>query len=69
DLNRQSFELIIDTLKVQELLEQCNHKELSQENVLLALSLINVCVIFNPQNKHIRSIVINHIENELNNIS
>ncbi|CAF3450525.1 unnamed protein product [Rotaria sp. Silwood2] len=75
DLNRQSFELIIDISKVQELLEQCNYKELSKnnlvedENVLVALSSINVCVAFNTQNKHINSIAISNMQNELNNTS
>ncbi|CAF3392886.1 unnamed protein product [Rotaria socialis] len=69
DVNRNMFEFIADTLKVQALLEQCGHPDLSrvdlveQEDVLLALSSMNVLVNFNPTNMDINTIVLNNVEN------
>ncbi|CAF2074456.1 unnamed protein product [Rotaria magnacalcarata] len=69
NVNRNMLEFIADTLKVQALLEQCGHQDLSrvdlieQEDVLLALSSINVLVNFNPKNMHINTIVLNNVEN------
>ncbi|CAF3624081.1 unnamed protein product [Rotaria socialis] len=69
DVNRNMFEFIADTLKVQALLERCSHPDLSrvdlveQEDVLLALSSMNVLVNFNPTNMHINTIVLNNVEN------
>jgi len=55
--------------KFEFLLQQCDHGELCEEDlienedVLLALSSINVCVNFDAKKKHINSIVMNDIEN------
>ncbi|CAF1364774.1 unnamed protein product [Adineta steineri] len=65
DLNQNTFELIVDTSKIKSLLQECNHQEVSiqdlieQESVLLILSSITIHVNFNPINKHITNIVIN----------
>ena len=57
-------ELIVDVGKVRALLNQSDHQELSDtdlienEDVLIALSSMNVCVCFNTKTKHISTIVI-----------
>src|SRR5690348_5777139 len=57
--NRQSFEFMVEIAKVNGLLEECNHKELCEEDlvehegVLINLSSINVSVIYDPRNKHV----------------
>ncbi|CAF1440193.1 unnamed protein product [Adineta steineri] len=69
DVKQNIFELIVDTPKITSLLQECNHDELStqdlvkQESVLLVLSSITVVVNFNPINKHITNIVTNNNNN------
>ena len=64
------LELIVDTSKIKILLEQCNFKDCSeedlvkQEGVLLALSSLIIRTTFNPKNKYIIDIVINNINND-----
>jgi hypothetical protein len=68
DTNQQSFEFIVEIQKLKTLLEQSNNKELCQEDlvehedVLLALSSINISVTYNPRNKHINNIEMNNVQ-------
>lgn len=69
DIYEKEFQLIVNIQKIRDLLEECDHKELSQkdlieeENILLVLSLVKVCIVFNSKNNHINTISINHINN------
>lgn len=68
DRDQNSTELIVDSSKIETLLERCNRLDLcegdlvEQEAVLLALSSINVFVNFNRKNMHVNSIVLNDID-------
>ncbi|CAF2086259.1 unnamed protein product [Rotaria magnacalcarata] len=70
DANQKRFEFIVKTSQIQALLEESNHQELchndlvENEDVLLALSSINVFVNFNPKTMHINTIVLNNIDNK-----
>jgi hypothetical protein len=61
---RTTAEFTVDVEKVRALLNQSNHRELSDadlienENVLIALSSMNVSVCFNTKTKHISTIEI-----------
>ncbi|CAF3968248.1 unnamed protein product [Rotaria sp. Silwood1] len=69
DRDQNMIEFIVDSSKIEALLQQCNREDLcqkdlvEQEDVLLALSSINVFVNFNPKNMQINSIVLDNIEN------
>ncbi|CAM4987829.1 unnamed protein product [Rotaria socialis] len=58
DTNQKTFAFVIKTSQIEALLEECNHHELCQndliedENVLLALSLINILINFNPKTEY-----------------
>ena len=62
DTEKNAVDLTIDVDKIQTLLKNNNRNELSQkdlveeEEVLIALSSMNVSVSFNTKNKHITSI-------------
>jgi hypothetical protein len=68
DSEKNSFTLITDIEKIRSLLQQCNHQELSQgdlienEEVLLTLSSMNVSVNFNPKNNHVNNIDSHNID-------
>ncbi|CAF4849034.1 unnamed protein product [Rotaria sp. Silwood1] len=61
------FEFIIERSKIQVLLQQSNHEQLCQndlledEDVLLALSSMNVFINFYPKTMHINTIALNNI--------
>ena len=63
DCDQNTIELIVESSKMEALLERCNRQNLcegdlvEQEAVLLGLSSINVFVNFSPKNMHVNSIV------------
>ena len=64
NMGGSTVEFTVDVEKVRALLNQSNHRELSEtdlienEDVLIALSSMNVSVCFNTKTKHISTIVI-----------
>ncbi|CAF3469656.1 unnamed protein product [Rotaria sp. Silwood1] len=67
DINHNMFEFIIERSTFQASLQQSNHEQLCQndlledEDVLLALSSMNVLINFNPKTIHIHTIALNNI--------
>lgn len=64
DINGNTFDIVTETSKIQLLLQQCNHEELcnsdliEHEQVLLVLSDLNIQVRFNPRTKCLIDIII-----------
>ena len=71
---QNTFELVIDKVKIGVLLQECNHQELStsdlieEENVLVVLSSLRACAKYNPKSKHVIDITLNKVANEVNNL-
>ncbi|CAF4664002.1 unnamed protein product [Rotaria socialis] len=69
DTNQKVFEFIVKASQIQTLLQESNHHELCEndlienENVLLALSSINIVINFNPKTRNINTIALNNINN------
>ncbi|CAF3729132.1 unnamed protein product [Rotaria socialis] len=69
DTNQKTFEFVVKKSQIEALLEESNHHELYQndliehENVLLALSSINILINFNPKTMNINAIALNNIDN------
>ncbi len=67
DINGNTFDIVAETAKIQTFLQQCNHEELcnsdliENEQVLLVLSTRNIQVRFNPRTKCLIDIMINNM--------
>ena len=74
NIAQNTFELVIDKVKIGVLLQETNHQELctsdlvEEENVLVVLSSLTVCAKYNPKSKHVIDIKLNKVANEVNNL-
>ena len=65
DINKNTFGLVTEKSKVHLLLQQCNHEELcdsdliENEEVLIVLSALNIQVRYNPTTKCLINITMN----------
>ncbi|CAF2108960.1 unnamed protein product [Rotaria magnacalcarata] len=67
NINQKTFKLFVKTSQIEALLEESNHHERCQndliedENFLFPLSSINILINFNPKTMNINTIALNNI--------